>query len=232
MRYELKMVFTQGEQGKILQTLFSSPCLIREIYHPRQVNNIYFDSLNYSDYISAIHGTEFRKKYRIRWYGELFQENISPVLEMKYKRGWEGDKKNLPVPTFTLQDFSCEDYYQDLREQFQDNEPEGQQMLGELFSRIPVLVNTYQRRYFETAEGKFRFTLDEEMTFHDVHNCLQGLDTPISQDPKVLLELKFDASLVAEGSQLLNQLGFRISKNSKYVNGIESVVFHKHPMPF
>ncbi len=233
MRYELKIIFSQGEQWKIEQGLLSSPYFIKEIFYPRQVNNIYFDTVNYSDYISAIQGAEFRKKYRIRWYGELWDKVTAPVLEMKYKRGWEGGKEAFSLPEFSLETLDVGGYFQSLRENFSDYSPEQQAMLGELFGRNPALVNSYQRKYFQTADEKFRFTLDEGMDFYDVHSCLQGrCEMPVSRDPKVLLEVKFDSDLVEEGTVLLNHLGFRLCKNSKYVNGIESVVYHKHPMPF
>lgn len=233
MRYELKIIFSQGEQWKIEQRLLSSPYFIKEIFHPRQVNNIYFDTVNYSDYISAVQGAEFRKKYRVRWYGDLWEKVSEPQLELKYKRGWEGGKEAFSLPDFTLQDLDIGEYFQNLREKLADYKPEEQAMLGELFGRNPVLLNSYQRKYFQTADEKFRFTLDEAMVFYDVHSCIQGhCDFPVSCDPKILLEVKFDSDLVEEGSLLLNQLGFRLSKNSKYVNGIDSVVYHKHPMPF
>lgn len=233
MRYELKFIFQQGDQGKIIQKLFSSPYIIREIHEKRQINNIYFDTLNYSDYLSATNGAEFRKKYRIRWYGELDQLVSDPQLELKFKRGWEGGKDSFLLPSFTLDSLNMRDYFRQLQDSFGSYTPEHQQMLGELFSRNPVLINSYQRSYYQTADEKFRFTLDETMRFYDYFSCTSGKNTNfVSEDPKVLLELKFDSELTAEGTQLVDRLGLRISKNSKYVNGVDSVFFHKHPMPF
>ncbi len=232
MRYELKMVFPQGEQGNIQRNLLSSPCMIQEIYQKRQINNVYFDTLNYSDYLDTCRGAAYRKKFRMRWYGDLFQD-AHPNLEMKFKRGWEGGKISFPFPHFSLEGNSMNAYFSLLLANFSAYYPDEQEVLGEFLGRNPVLVNSYQRQYFQTADGDFRFTLDDAMFFYDYGTCVASrYALPCSQDPKVVLELKFQSDQADRATLLLNQLGYRLSKNSKYVNGIDSVFFHKHPMPF
>lgn len=230
MRYELKILFSPGAQSEILHRLASSSWMLREIYHQRQVNNIYFDTLEYSDYLASVNGRDFRKKFRLRWYGPLYGP-ADPTLEMKYKRGWEGGKHSCPLPSFFLETLDIHPYFQDLRQKLPQFSPEDQAVLGELLSRNPVLVNCYQRRYFLSANEKFRLTLDEEMSFYDYFHC-QNQGGPVSQDPKVLLEVKFDPQDYPEAILLLDELQYRVHKNSKYVNGMESVLYHNHPLPF
>lgn len=228
MRYELKIVFPVFEKDNILKKMFSNSSMIREIYHERQINNIYFDSLGYSDYLANLHGAALRKKYRIRWYGELHQDILAPTLELKYKQGLVGGKKYVKLPSFSFNsEFSYYDYFSMLRENFAEYSDEQQFMLGELLSRNPVLVNTYKRRYFLTADEKYRLTLDEDMQFYNFNSAKEtSCHTFSYTDPNILSEIKFEPENLDGAAKLVNELGYRIYKNSKYVNGINCVLYN------
>lgn len=232
MRYELKILFPVFEKDTILRNLFSNSLMIREIYHERQINNIYFDSLGYSDYLANLHGDALRKKYRIRWYGELHQKALEPTLELKYKQGLVGGKKFVKLPDFSFNsDFSHCDYFALLRKTFSEYSDEQQHMLGELLSRNPVLVNTYKRRYFLTANEKYRLTIDIDMNYSHFDNA--KILTPQRfgcAEPNVVLEIKFESENVDGATKLINELGYRIYKNSKYVNGINNVLYGMQPV--
>lgn len=228
MRYELKIVFPSLEKDNILKKMFSNSLMIREIYNERQINNIYFDSLGYSDYLDNLHGSAQRKKYRIRWYGELHQDILAPILELKHKQGLVGGKKYVKLPNFSFNpEFSYYEYFSLLRENFVEYSAEQQFMISELLSRNPVLVNTYKRRYFLTADEKYRLTLDEDMKFYNFNSAKEAnYHTFYYADPNILSEIKFEPENLDGAVKLVNELGYRIYKNSKYVNGINCVLYN------
>lgn len=229
MRYELKILFSPLEKEGMLKRIFSHPSLIREIYEERQINNIYFDTGGYSDYLASVNGSDIRKKYRIRWYGALNQEKTAALLELKYKKGMVGGKKIVTIPSFsTTHSFDSITYFQELRQKFPHFSPEEQFMVGELLGRTPTVLNTYTRRYFVTADETFRFTLDENMHFYSL--LLDQVPTEVGVDKNLLIEVKFEEENVREARDLIHSLGLRVGKNSKYVNGVNLVLYGSEPL--
>ncbi len=227
MRYELKMVFPESDYTMIVNRLISSRHAVREIYHERQINNIYFDSLDYSDYRANTHGDSNRKKYRIRWYGDLRGEIASPTLENKYKFGLSGGKKCMRLPSFRFDEtFNYYNYTPKLCEIMhrEAHNPDNMVMVSELLQRNPVLVNSYVRRYFLTGDKKYRITLDKKLWFANPTEAKLNCGHFGTYEQILVLEIKFDTSEIAGASDLVNELGFRISKNSKYVNGVSAIM--------
>ena len=102
-RYERKFTVPDNyKTSRIEATVKKNKYLFREVYHQRQVNNIYFDSAGYNDYFDNVLGVSERKKIRIRWYGETFGVIKNPVLEIKIKKGLVGDKWSYQLTPFTL----------------------------------------------------------------------------------------------------------------------------------
>lgn len=226
MRYELKIVLPKQSKQELLNRLRCSKYLIKEIYANRQINNIYFDTTNFTDYLATVNGNDIRKKYRIRWYGDLSREDVQPHLECKYKKGLAGGKEicNL-LPMNLDENFNYLDYFSLIRRRFHTLDDTQQFMVGELLSRHPVLINTYDRQYFLTADEKIRLTIDDNMNFYG-YSPINFSKTPIlsMQDQNIILEVKFDVGDVDIARNLINDLGYRLGKNSKYVNGINSIL--------
>ncbi len=225
MRYELKIVLPKHSKQELLTKLRCSKYFIKEVYTNRQINNIYFDTINFTDYLATVNGNDIRKKYRIRWYGELYRPDISAHLECKYKKGLAGGKNicNL-LPMNLDENFNYLDYFALLKRRFHTIDDNQQFMVGELLSRVPVLLNTYERQYFLTADQKFRLTIDENMKFYQ-YSPINFSKTPIliHQDQNIVLEIKFDVDDLSGARDLVHDLGYRLGKNSKYVNGINAV---------
>ena len=81
----------------------SHPAMFTKPFPPRYVNNIYFDVLNFQNYSDNVVGSTYRKKFRIRWYGEQFGLIDKPILEIKIKEGLAGAKEYFPLSPFTLE---------------------------------------------------------------------------------------------------------------------------------
>ena len=161
-RYERK--FTVPDQYSIKQvekSIKSNSFLFKEVYNLRQVNNIYFDTLGYRDYLDNVLGVSDRKKIRIRWYGEKFGKIHHPVLEVKIKKGLVGDKWSYKLNSFNLDNSITGKSLIELFRASNLPEPifQGVKMVN------PTLLNSYKRKYFLSANKQFRITLDFEKRF-------------------------------------------------------------------
>ena len=67
-RYETKFSVLDLNHNEIENIIKSHPAIFNEIYFTRNVNNIYFDTVDFSSFIDNIEGVRDRKKVRIRWY--------------------------------------------------------------------------------------------------------------------------------------------------------------------
>jgi hypothetical protein len=200
-----------------MKDILSSPYLFREIFWERQVNSIYVDTPSLQDYYEAVNGASNRSKTRIRWYGPLWQ-HTTPVLEIKYKSGLASGKSSFPLkPLIFDSGFRPQQFMNDLKQN--PDIP-----ADHLSSKTFTLINSYKRRYFITPDGLCRVTIDRDMRFYGLYQALMGTDFCF-RDDTVILEVKFEKERLFEVSALFQSLGYRIGKNSKYVNGVNKIYF-------
>lgn len=193
------------------------PALFLEIYHPRFVNNLYLDSPSLNNYFSHVNGQKDRAKVRIRWYGSLFGLVDEPVLELKIKRGSFGRKESFPLAPFKM---GKQLQFDSIRELFARSAiPEALRL--DLNFLEASLLNRYRRKYFRSADRKYRLTVDSEMVFYQMSGASNSfLGEPIGF-VDTILELKYGLQEAGEVERVTNRFPFRMTKNSKYVNGIE-----------
>ncbi|NNC83044.1 MAG: polyphosphate polymerase domain-containing protein [Flavobacteriales bacterium] len=222
-RYERKFMVTALHYEGIVQTVKNHPAYFNPIYQERYINNIYLDTPTLSYYFHNQVGTSQRQKVRIRWYGELQGYIERPILELKRKNGMTGTKRSYPLPGFSMDaDLS----HRSLHEIIQKADlPEDVREI--LHGLKATLVNRYRRRYFLDFSGGYRVTLDREMSYHPV---LEDRIRPSSMtlENGTVVELKYDASLDDEAQGISTSFPFRMTKNSKYVKGIE--MFYPIPL--
>jgi len=216
-RYERKFVATGFSLAETLALIWQHPALFRRAYPARQVNNLYLDSPGMRDYLDHVHGTAFRLKTRIRWYGREHGHIPSPVLERKLKSGHVGGKESYPLPGITLDGA--------VPIETLDAAIEGavlpQLLRASLRHRQPVLLNRYERHYFLSADGRFRLTVDTDLLFLGVRpstGCVTAL--PVG-DKSPVIELKYGREHAPAAAPIANALPFRMVRFSKYVLGIE-----------
>ncbi|MDC0487004.1 VTC domain-containing protein, partial [Flavobacteriaceae bacterium] len=80
------------------------------------------------------------------------------------------------------------------------------------FFCIPTISNSYEREYFENTQG-VRITIDKNIVYFKPGSLFQ------KRESHFVLEIKFDKDSFFDSS-ILNEIDLIISKNSKYVNGI------------
>ena len=221
LRYERKFTGATSERSAILQGIRHHPSFFSEIYSPRQVNNIYLDTPDLQFYKHNVIGIARRKKVRIRWYGDTFGETRNPKVEYKLKDGLLGDKWTFDFPDFTLDEtFTIRQLHQWVRAAT-DLPPFVRE---ELLTLQPTLVNSYRRTYFTIPDHTVRLTFDEELKYYRVlpyHNTFLAFD---HDRESYIIELKYAPDLDQRIPSIAGALPVRLSKSSKYVNGVDRMV--------
>ena len=84
-------------------------------------------------------------------------------------------------------------------------------------------MNRYHRRYYVSRDGKFRLTLDTNMAFHRVGGLTKRLARRRVDHRNVIVELKYGVDEDVAASRVSGFFPFRVTKSSKYVQGIDRV---------
>ncbi|SDR75185.1 VTC domain-containing protein [Formosa sp. Hel1_31_208] len=193
--------------------------LFREVFHERQVNNIYFDTAAYNDYFDNVLGVSDRKKIRIRWYGNTFGEIKKPVLEVKIKKGLVGDKWSYKLNPFVLDNQFTNRTIQAVFKQSNLPLPilESTKMVS------PTLLNSYSRKYYLSADNRFRITIDFNLLYHKIDKQFNNFNFVPKDDDNKIIELKYALKDDNDANKVSAQFPFRLNKNSKYVNGVNTI---------
>ena len=217
-RYERKFLSQEFDRTTLQAMVKILPGGFNEIYHQRQVNNIYFDTFDYENYFDNVDGAPQRKKVRIRWYGEINELVQVPILEVKIKYSLMGTKLSYPLPSFNVNEYSSNDFLYNLTSQ--SNIP--RELVTLIKVQQPKLINTYSRTYYESVNTKIRITIDDCLSFYDPQK--NEIDKNFNiKNMNTILEVKYPKSSDTIVNQITSRLPFRLSKSSKYVTGINSV---------
>jgi hypothetical protein len=220
-RYEVKMTCDEIYLPEVRSWVRLHPDGFVEAYPPRQVNNVYLDTFGAGHLADHLSGVGDRQKLRFRWYGRQ-DTHVQGILELKGKSGHLSWKRQCPIPrTFDLTQISWHDWMAQLRA-LVDREA----AFGLLDIERPTLLNRYLREYSTTFDGQIRLTVDHEMRVYDqiaYHMPNLTLDIPIER--RVVLEVKSDPSHLRRLSDLLTSFPLRVERNSKYVTGMQSLLY-------
>ena len=221
-RYERKFLVEELLPSQVIALVRQHPLLFYAPYPPRQVNSLYLDTVDMENYFDNVSGAEIRRKVRLRWYGSATGEIRSPMLEIKVKQGHVGKKISYRIADFTLDECFCDRVFQAVADR--SNLPIV--VRDDLHTLSPVLLNCYQRGYFATRDDDFRVTIDSQQIFWKVN---MALCNPLLHRQKnardVIVELKYEIEHEAKADRAAGYFPFRVTRNSKYVQGIERVYF-------
>lgn len=219
LRYERKFVVPGHPLESLLARARQHPAMFREVYAPRLINNIYLDSPGLQDYHAHVSGLSERVKTRVRWYGPLSERAEVATLERKAKSGLLRSKLASPLPGFPL---NGHDAFAVVRQLAEAAAISG--LVHEtLRQRQPSLVNQYRRRYFLSADRRFRLTVDSDLRFLEPRRPVACLDTAACAESTIILELKFAPEDADAAIEVAGAFPFRLSRYSKYVVGLERI---------
>ena len=218
-RFERKFIIPERLTHSIEEVIKSNSALMRKIFYPRFVNNIYFDNPSFRFYFENIDGVCERMKMRIRWYGNLKDKIKKPVLELKQKHGLTGTKSFFRMPSFNLSDIYQPGFLSSL---FQKTNLDMRKK-NLILSLKPTLINRYQRKYFLSLDQKFRLTIDDHLEYFPVSSPEQLSSGGLKDSLSMIMELKYSPIYQLESADITQEFPFRVIKNSKYVRGVQII---------
>jgi SPX domain protein involved in polyphosphate accumulation len=193
------------------------PARFHRHHPPRRVNNVYFDTREFSHFNDCLDGTSRRKKKRIRWYGSFVKNESPHRMEIKERRGLLGRKISCEVAPLSLETgFGGRD-----TALLKAVASLPREMAAHLHGTAAVLTNSYEREYFQSADGRFRVTLDRDVAFGRVDAGGGKAVRRHFDRETAILELKYAPEFDDEAARLMQQLPLRLDKHSKYVTGIQ-----------
>jgi len=217
-RYERKFFVTELDRHQVRSIVGRHPALFRTSYPPRWVNNLYLDTPWMGHYQDNLDGAPERMKARVRWYHDLEARAERPVLEFKIKRGSVGWKESFPFPALQVGPDLSALGFRTVVERADDLPPTARCRLAAL---RPALVNCYRREYYATPDGRFRVTIDDDLTYYALRPMAAGLHARAVDHGVVIVELKYDRAHERQAERVASRFPFRLTRSSKYVRGIE-----------
>ena len=215
-RYERKFLVTDMHFASIEQQIRIHPVAFSPIFHPRHINNIYLDTNEMDFFYDNVAGKGSRKKARIRWYADQLGQVEKPVLEFKVREGMLGNKISFKLHPFKFD----EDFKLEMLLNVIDDSDLPVWAREVLYQLKPALVNRYRRHYYMSFDTRFRITLDDELSYYSI-----GADNNSYaekyESSDTIVELKYERRFDDVAPMISNKLPFRLTKSSKYVNGME-----------
>lgn len=221
-RYERKFLVDELQPFQVEAIIKLHPRLFYAPYPPRAVNNLYFDTPDMENYYDNVNGAVHRRKVRVRWYGAPFGEVGRPMLEIKVKDGLVGTKHTYPLAPLCMDQGFCNDYFKSIL--LNSDLPEN--VRRDLCSLEGVLFNRYHRQYYASRDGHFRVTLDAEMAFYKANSAFGNAFIHRQMNyHDLVVELKYEVDQEPHANRVASFFPFRVTRNSKFVQGIERVYF-------
>ena len=213
LRYEVKMVCQATSHGKVVAHMRLDESGLSELHKPRQVQSIYFDTIDGRALEENLSGISHREKIRFRWYGDE-RKIVRGHLEQKIRENLLGWKHTLKID-------------KDIRVEGSNRTQFAKDVLGDLtgfWARtrerhpMPVQWISYKREYYSTSDNLVRVTLDRELETFDLRKrFLLSAQHPTPMPKLLIVEAKCAAENFEEAKRLINRLPLHIDKCSKFV---------------
>ncbi len=216
LRYERKFSTKLDDMKQMVLLIKAHKAIFKEAYEERRVNSIYFDTNGFEYYQDNLYGKSNRRKIRVRWYGDDIENLVAANLEIKSKNAHVGTKD-----TYNLGDNKIGDFLKNYASIIEKSDADG--AVKKLFPSLrPVILVSYSRRYFISADRNYRITLDYDLRYWDLHtgfNPLKKIDTDIC-----VVELKYSYDNDDLANTISAEFPDRYSKSSKYAIGIDLIL--------
>ena len=221
-RYERKFLIDGTDRYTVERIIRSNTQNLKTLFPPRRINNIYFDDIEMHAFHDNLEGITNRRKFRIRWYGnDIYGLIHKPVLEIKIRNNSVGMKEKYSLPPISLNNKTS---HLDIREiLLKSNIPSIRK--EELMRLSPKLVNGYSRKYLISSDKKYRLTLDNDLFYIKSNQRKIFSNYKITNTKSTVMEIKYNRDDDDKISKLTSQFDFRLTKNSKYVNGVYKLYF-------
>lgn len=221
-RHEIKMVTEHWHLHDVESWIRLHRAAFLPTYPQRQVNNIYFDTPDLSSVVENLAGMAERRKLRLRWYGDEWTA-VEGILEHKCKRDLAGWKIQYPLTTQKdLTRMSWSDLVKSIEDDVNDELKHQLRMKWR-----PILINSYQRRYYISANQKVRATVDFAGVCYDQRfSAYPNISRPSPGQSLIILEVKASVDDRNELADVVSDFPLRVGKHSKYITALEESLGH------
>lgn len=218
-RNERKFLISGLSLSELFFQVNLHPSGFEKHHEAREVNNVYFDTFELENYRDNVEGISNRWKTRLRWYGTL-EGKHNPLFQFKIKTGMISEKFDYSVNEIN---FCSGTSWSLIIDSIRESLPlEERNILN--FHAYPIVITRYNRHYFISSDKKFRLTIDHKIKYYDQANSLKPNFRRYESLPEELvLEIKYPIHLEEVAPVICSWFPFRVSKNSKYVSGIDLV---------
>ena len=219
-RYEIKM--TAGAlKLDVLRAWIRLPAEgFTQAYPGRRVNSIYFDTLDAHCLQDNLTGVGERAKLRFRWYGEE-RARVRGQLELKQRANQLIRKQVAPLDIdLDLGEGSWCDIIRALRQCAPEPFASRLALCGQ-----PLLIVSYWREYYESADHQIRLTLDSDVErYEQLLHAGPNVSLGATFAGRLVVELKAPPHLCRRLSNLLTTWPLRVSRHSKYASGVQQAL--------
>lgn len=164
---------------------------MKQIYTPRIVNSIYFDTEDYKMYHESEEGIVPRKKVRIRWYNDNFNEQILENKISSYEGRYKYSKNIIDKKSIENNSFLLDKTY------------------GKILKTLKI---KYSREYFKFKD--MRLTFDSNINYRNLRKSSQNY----KKDYLCVVEIKTPINVEDDYINKIFSLSW--SRFSKYARGI------------
>jgi hypothetical protein len=220
-RHEVKFAAYALQRPVLENWIHMHPAGFIRPYPDREINNIYFDTIDYRAYAENLAGVSERSKVRYRWYGDN-AEPAAGSLEVKLKRNHFGWKRRYRLAQSPYREGFG---WHEIRSELRTHLPfEGRLWLDQ--NSLPVMINRYTRRYFCTTNSAIRVTIDSNQRVYDQRTGDKpNFSKPAIMQDTLVVEVKFARASRADAVRILGTIPLRVGRYSKYMNAVRAVGF-------
>lgn len=224
-RYEIKYVVRRDLAGRLKESL--TPYMHRDSHlsdavPAYRVNSVYFDSPDLRCFWEKVDGVRFRRKVRIRSYGNASDKAF---LEIKQKLDMTTQKRRSVYPTSQLIDRLVHRKGDAL----QGEVGEEVELLFYQNSFEPKVLVSYDRvAYMGSTDDSLRVTFDSNCRFRQTRlfeaDSMQGAGYFLHPSVQIV-EVKFDNLIPRWLVSIVRKFGLNPTRVSKYCHSVNSAFF-------
>ena len=210
-RNEIKIPISKNNESIYYKWLFSLK-KIRKHNEIREINNIYYDTINFNSAKNNIDGISNRIKYRVRWYKQgSVKSNCN--IELKVKQGRLNNK--IVVPTnLSEEKIIKKDFFDIVKTDLKKIKLHRKDILIQKF--FPTVQNKYVRNYY-IYDDLIRLTYDTNINYKNLR--IQSINN-WNCDRLNVLEIKFNNENIEKARELISKMPFVPKRHSKYLRGL------------
>ena len=215
-RYEIKFVLDNSDLSKVYSWI-NCETFAKNSFARRKVNSLYLDDINHSSIQDNLIGISDRKKFRLRWYGDI-SDDTKVSFEIKGRNGRLGWKESYEMNS--LKGIFAELNLQQISKKCLKDLSINKVVIDK--DIYPMLHVSYDRDYYADPEG-IRMTVDTTIQFNQpmYHKVLK--ENLLTNYPLAVLEIKFTSDLKDQVASIVRSLDLTPKRHSKYLVGMASL---------